>query len=452
MHTPIQSEARVNPYSEALFHSLFQHMSSCVAIYVAVDDGNDFIFLDYNRAAELADKMKREDVIGKRLTVAFPGIREFGLVDVLQRVWKTGQPERLPATFYQDVHMSGWRDNYVYRLPTGEVVAIYEDITERKQAEIALRELNEKLNSLLNSMAEGAYGVDTDGNCTFVNQSCLQLLGYTTADEIIGKHIHELIHHSHPDGSYYPAQECRMYAAYQQQQKVHVVDEVFWRKDGVAIPVEYWSQPIFRDGNVVGAIATFLDISERKKNEATIHKLAFYDTLTQLPNRRLLLERLSQALLAARRSESYGAVMFIDLDNFKALNDTHGHAMGDLLLIEVAHRITDCLREVDTVARLGGDEFVVLLNELDKDRTESARHAGLIAEKIRSALAQAYILKLQQQDNADTMVEHRCTSSIGVALFNQHTLQDDVLKWADTAMYQAKEDGRNLVRFYQEKI
>ena len=243
-----------------------------------------------------------------------------------------------------------------------------------------------------------------------------------------------------------------MYAAYQQQQKVHVVDEVFWRKDGVAIPVEYWSQPIISDGNVVGAIATFLDISERKKNEATIHKLAFYDTLTQLPNRRLLQERLSQALLAARRSENYGAVMFIDLDNFKALNDTHGHAMGDLLLIEVAHRISACLREVDTVARLGGDEFVVLLNELDKDNTESARHAGLIAEKIRSALAQAYILKLQQQDNADTMVEHRCTSSIGVALFNQHTLQDDVLKWADTAMYQAKEDGRNLVRFYQEKI
>lgn len=252
-------------YSEALFHSLFEHMSSCVAIYAAEDDGRDFIFLEYNRAAELADRVKREDIIGKQLTVAFPAVREFGLLAVLQRVWKTGQPEHFPGAFYQDEHTSGWRDNYVYRLPSGEVVAIYEDITERKQAEIALNDLNEKLGLLLNSMAEGAYGVDTNGMCTFVNQSFLRILGYDYADEIIGKHIHELIHHSHPDGSPYPAQECRMYAAYQHFQAIHVDDEVFWRKDGRAIPVEYWSQPIVRDGVVMGAVATFLDITERKK-------------------------------------------------------------------------------------------------------------------------------------------------------------------------------------------
>lgn len=422
-----------------------------MAIYAAEDDGEDFIFLDFNRAAELSDKFKREDVIGKRLTDSFPGIREFGLLAVLQRVWKTGQPEHFPATFYHDDHISGWRDNYVYRLPSGEVVAIYDNITESKHAEIALRESNEKLDSLLNSMAEGAYGVDTDGNCTFVNLSFLHFLGYESADEIIGKHIHELIHHSHSDGSCYPAQECRMYAAYRSHQKIHVSDEVFWRKDGISIPVEYWSQPIMTDGVVVGAIATFLDITERKKNEEIIHNLAFYDTLTQLPNRRLLIERLGQSLAVTKRSGRYCAVIFIDLDNFKPLNDTHGHAVGDLLLIEVAHRMTACLREVDTVARLGGDEFVVLLSDLNEDKTDSLKHASHVAEKIRITLARPYSLKLQSEKKTDTFVEHHCTSSIGVTLFNQNNTQEDILKWADAAMYQAKDDGRNLVRFYKAK-
>ncbi len=148
------------------------------------------------------------------------------------------------------------------------VLAVMNDITERKQVEIALKESNDELNSLLNSMAEGAYGVDTDGNCKFVNRSFLRILGYDHANEIIGKHIHELIHHSHPDGSPYPATECRMYAAYLCNEEIHVEDEVFWHKDGTAIPVEYWSQPIITDGVVTGAIATFVDITERKQAEA----------------------------------------------------------------------------------------------------------------------------------------------------------------------------------------
>ncbi|MFA5171544.1 MAG: sensor domain-containing diguanylate cyclase [Sulfuriferula sp.] len=443
------STAKCLGCNEDLFRALFEHMSSCVAIYTSENGGEDFIFVDFNHAAELADDFKREEIIGKRLTDIFPAVREFGLFAVLQRVWSTGQPEHFPAALYQDSHITGWRDNYVYRLPSGEIVAIYDDVTERKQAELALHELNEKLNSLLNSMAEGAYGVDINGNCTFVNQSFLRFLGYEHAEEVVGKHIHELIHHSHPDGSYYPAQECRMYAAYQQHQKIHVADEVFWRKDGVAIPVEYWSQPIIRDGVVVGAVATFLDITERKKNEEIIHNLAFYDKLTQLPNRFLLQERLGQVLVAAKRSGCYAALMFIDLDNFKSLNDTHGHAMGDLLLIEVARRITSCVRGVDTVARFGGDEFVVLLRDLNESKTESTRRAGIAAEKIRAALAQPYFFESHSKKHA-AVIEHHCTSSIGVVLFKQKITQDDILRWADVAMYQAKADGRNLVRFHHE--
>jgi len=148
------------------------------------------------------------------------------------------------------------------------VLGIARDITDRKQAEKALHDSRENLSRLLNSMAEGAYGVDTEGNCTFVNRAFLQLMGYQNEDELLGRHIHELIHHSHPDGSPCLADECQMYRAFQLQQQVNVADEVFWRKDGVALPVEYWSPPIIADGVVLGAIATFVDITERKKGRA----------------------------------------------------------------------------------------------------------------------------------------------------------------------------------------
>lgn len=450
MENPKQADLRRVAYSDALFRELFQYMSSCVAVYAAIDDGEDFVFLDLNRSAELLEKKKRDEVIGKRLTDCFPGVREIGFLFILKRVWKTGQPLHFPASIHADHKIAGWRENYVYRLPTGEIVVIYDDVTKRKQSEFDLRESHEKLDLLLNSMAEGAYGVDNDGNCTFVNRSFMRMLGFESTDEVIGKHIHELIHHSHADGKPYPARDCKMYEAYQRHQDIHVSDEVFWRKDGNSFPVEYWSRPIIRDDVVVGAFATFLDITERKKQEEIIHDLAFHDALTHLPNRRLLDDRLNQLLAASKRSERYGALMYIDLDNFKPLNDYHGHAVGDLLLVEVAHRITSCLRAVDTVARVGGDEFVALAGELSKDRTESTRLATAIAEKIRVALAAPYSLRPRAEDSTETPVEHRCTSSIGVSLFiSRDANHNEILKQSDEAMYQAKVAGRNQVRFYQ---
>jgi diguanylate cyclase (GGDEF)-like protein len=157
-------------------------------------------------------------------------------------------------------------------------------------------------------------------------------------------------------------------------------------------------------------------------------------------------------MVASKRSGRYGALMFLDLDNFKPLNDTYGHSVGDLLLSEVARRITGCVRRSDTVARFGGDEFVVILDELDADRNESINQAGIVAEKIRFALAEPYVLTLQHDGNEEHTIEHRCASSIGVVLFidNEASL-DDILKWADLAMYQAKDEGRNRVRFFDAK-
>ena len=191
---------------------------------------------------------------------------------------------------------------------------------------------------------------------------------------------------------------------------------------------------------------------QQRINEAThqLRNLAFYDTLTLLPNRRLLNDRLTQALAASARNGCSGALMFLDLDNFKSLNDQYGHAAGDSLLVEAAGRISSCLREVDTVARFGGDEFVVMLGCLDVDHQLSVKLAHIVAEKIRLKLAETYFLIYQTAGKTQTQLEHHCTSSIGVVLFMNHDVdQDDLLHRADTAMYQAKKDGRNRICFYQ---
>jgi diguanylate cyclase (GGDEF)-like protein len=209
---------------------------------------------------------------------------------------------------------------------------------------------------------------------------------------------------------------------------------------------------VIRDsaGKVARVVVVSQDITERRQLQDEVRQLAFHDPLTGLPNRRLLCDRLSQAMAASARSGAYGALMFIDLDHFKSLNDRHGHEVGDLLLVEAADRLRSCVREVDTVARFGGDEFVVVLSELAIDRSESLAQASVIAEKLRLALAQTYRLAVGAAGADCPTVEHRCTACIGVVLFNsQNTSHDEIFRGADAAMYQAKKDGPNLVRFFE---
>ena len=197
-----------------------------------------------------------------------------------------------------------------------------------------------------------------------------------------------------------------------------------------------------------------LEEKERLKRALVeINKLALYDTLTNLANRRLLDDRIAQTMASSKRNRNYCALLFLDLDNFKSLNDTHGHGIGDLLLIEVAHRLTSCVREVDTVARFGGDEFVVLLSQLGEDKTEATKQASNVAEKIRITLCEPYFLKIPHEEKAETIIEHRSAASIGVAMFGNHEARaKDIIKWADAAMYQAKKTGRNQYCFYELKI
>lgn len=168
--------------------------------------------------------------------------------------------------------------------------------------------------------------------------------------------------------------------------------------------------------------------------------------LTKLPNRLLLKERLQHAIVRSRREKHYSALMFFDLDNFKSLNDTYGHSVGDVLLHQVAQRVKECIREIDTVARFGGDEFVVILSSLHNTKEASKHYAYSIAEKIRLVLSAHYLLSIQKGDEEST-VEHYCSASIGVLVFDDGN-EDDLLKHADAAMYKAKEAGKNTIHFY----
>jgi diguanylate cyclase (GGDEF)-like protein len=211
--------------------------------------------------------------------------------------------------------------------------------------------------------------------------------------------------------------------------------------------VDFISQPI--NAVVVRArVRTHLQLRQAQRQ---LWDLAFHDPLTGLPNRRLLNDRISQAMIASQRSLQYGAVMFLDLDNFKPLNDQHGHDVGDLLLVEATGRLKGCVREMDTVARFGGDEFVVVLHELASAPADSRKRATAVAEKIRTALGEPYHLTYWSPDGVTPVqVEHRCTTSIGVALFlGRTTTTADLITWADSAMYAAKDAGRNTIRFYE---
>jgi diguanylate cyclase (GGDEF)-like protein/PAS domain S-box-containing protein len=290
--------------SESRMKELFEHLSSGVVVYQVSEDGQNFIITAFNGTAERIENMSRKDLIGMNVIEAFPGITAFGLLDVFRRVWQSGVAEHFPISFYQDGHISGWRDNYVYKLPNGEIVAIYDDVTKEKQAE-------------------------------------------------------ERMHH-----------------------------------------------------------------------------LAHYDALTGLSNRTLFADRLRQAISTAKRDKGHAALIFIDLDKFKPVNDELGHDIGDLLLKEVAHRLHNCVRESDTVSRIGGDEFVVLLPNVD-----AAEDAMPVAEKI------LYSLNLPFELVGNNI---SISASLGVAIYPEHGSDEKMLtKNADSAMYNAKNNGRNNVCLYQ---
>ncbi len=451
-------------------------------------------------------------------------------------------------------------------IAVGNILRVFHlEIREKLLSSLKLaKESEAKVREITSVLAEGVYAFDCDGLVTFVNPEMEKLLGWT-ATELLGKKGHETFHYKRPDGTPVSVESCLVHQTLLTGQTYRSSDEWLVRKDGSIIPVSIVSSPIFMDGKVMGSVAAFHDITERKKAEADLHiaatafeaqegmvvtddngvilrvnsaftqitgytaeeavgqnprilksdrhdenfyaamwknlndtgvwegeiwnrrkngeiypelliitavkdqngiltnyvatfnditeikaaeeeinNLAFFDPLTRLPNRRLLIDRLQQALASSARNGREGALLFIDLDNFKTLNDTLGHDIGDQLLQQVARRLESCVREGDTVARLGGDDFVVMLEDLSEQAFEAAAQTEAVGDKILSTLNQSYQLATH---------EYHCSTSIGVVLFNDHEQEiDELMKQADIAMYQAKKAGRNTLRFFDPQM
>jgi diguanylate cyclase (GGDEF)-like protein/PAS domain S-box-containing protein len=359
---------------------------------------------------------------------------------------RTGKPGEIFTTEYRVVHRNGrikWVHNESVMVEDEASGTRYWqgfmlDITERKRFEESLEQLIRRHEMVLKSAGEGIFGLDLDGNATFVNPAAARMTGWE-AEELVGRPQHDILHHTKPDGAPYPREECPIHAALKDGATHSSDDEVFWRKDGTSFPVEYVSTPILQDGEVVGAVVTFRDITERKALEEQLQHQAFHDLLTGLPNRALFMDRLEHALTRANRRGGKVAVLFTDLDNFKVINDSLGHKAGDQLLAAVADRLKACLRPEDTAARLGGDEFTILVEDV-----ASVGEAVQIAERIAEILQPPFALEEQ---------ELFATASIGIAL-NSPTREEpaDLLRHADLAMYRAKHRGKARYEVFEPSM
>ncbi len=302
-------------------------------------------------------------------------------------------------------------------------------------------ELN-RFKAIITSTNDAIISIDLSMLIRNWNLAAAKLYGYSE-EEVIGKPLAMLV----PEDS-----RGELFKLINRVKAGGVVDH--YRaprlcKDGKVIQVLLSLSPI-KDGHgeLIGISSVGHDISEQVRLEEQVRRMAFYDELTKLANRRLLDDRMSQALAANRRSRCHSALLFIDLDNFKPLNDAYGHDAGDLLLVEVAKRLKSCVREVDTVSRIGGDEFVVLVTVLERDQLLARQHALAIAEKIRLSLAETYEISVRKGKQAASTIQHQCTVSIGVVVFSGiEKTQDDILNEADAAMYEAKHAGRNAIRY-----
>jgi diguanylate cyclase (GGDEF)-like protein/PAS domain S-box-containing protein len=359
-----------------------------------------------------------------------------------EKAWETGEtfhdeeividPQGNP-TYFDVVKVPLFND----RNRRKALIIVARDITERKRIEESLKDSEARFRAII-EQSPVAISFSRDGYTVDVNAAHLKMFGYDNISEVRGKPVINQI-----------APQCREEVEDRIRRRIQglstetVYETTGVRKDGSQFPLFVSAKRMeFSDGPISSAF--LIDFSERKQAEEKIEHLAFYDQLTGLPNRRLLLDRLQQALASSARSGRQGALLLIDLDNFKTLNDTLGHDIGDKLLQQVRDRLIPCVREGDTVARFGGDEFMVMLADLGDNALEAAAQAETAGEQILSALGRAYLLDGKK---------FHSTSSIGAALFNGHQQAiEELLKHADIAMYQAKKSGRNALRFFDPEM
>ncbi|CAA7599556.1 diguanylate cyclase (GGDEF) domain protein [Acididesulfobacillus acetoxydans] len=433
----VEAQAEVAA-GEARYRAMFEHMMSAVAVYEVRDNGQDFVFRDINPAAEQIDGLVREETVGRSLLELYAEADIRGFLAAFRQVWRTGESVHFPATFYEDGRLKGWRENEIYKLPSGEIVAIFNDVTSQKEAEEALWQEKEKAQVTLDSIGDAVITTDTRGRVDYLNPRAEQLTGRPArqAPGLPIEDVFPIVHEESGNPVENPVQRCL-----REGRIVGLANHtVLVHPDGRRIPIEDTAAPIRnRNGQIVGSVLVFHDVSKNRKLLRQLTHQAYHDSLTGLPNRHLFNEHLRQALAHAQRLHCKSAVLFLDIDRFKLINDTLGHSQGDVFLREASARISRVLRSEDTVSRWGGDEFVILLPELSQ-----AEHAAKAARKIIRAFATPFRLNRQ---------EIFVTPSIGISLYpDDGALAEELIKQADTAMYRAKELGGGRYQFFTDSL
>ncbi len=405
---------------------------------ICLVDSNNRISFASQRIQEIFGYTDLDDILGRDIYELVSPLDHITLEANIERVLRGATPRN---NQYRLVRKNGLTF-------TGEVassclydaagkskglVSIIRDISERKRAEDALRTSQQHMEALVTTTPVGVFEANAEGGCIFVNERWQAMAGLRMAEAL----DHGWQQAIHPDDREYVRNAWQQTVLHQQQLQLEFR---FQRSDGVVTWGLGQASPLFdHDGQLLSFIGSITDISERKAAEAKIELLAHRDPLTGLPNRLLLKDRIEQSFVHAERQGEQVALLFLDLDNFKAINDSLGHPIGDTLLQMVAKRLQGCVREADTISRQGGDEFVIVLTELDDSDTIST-----IAGKILQELVTPFCV---EQHELSTSI------SIGIAVFPEDGENfNTLLQKADTAMYQAKEAGRNTYRFFNEEM
>ena len=324
--------------------------------------------------------------------------------------------------------------SFVSAMLTASILVLFTGL----ERALARRRDSEERYRTLTEWTPAPLAVHDGKRFVYVNPAAIKLFGAESAQDLLGRQIFDVVH---PD--FRPVVQSRLKSHAREAGTLPLNEQKLLRLDGAIIHAEVQSARIVFDGVEAIQIAIH-DITERKAAQEQVQQLAFSDPLTGLPNRRLFTDRLKQALTACGRHQLHGALVFVDLDDFRTINESLGQDMGDLLLQQVAARLSGCVRDGDTVARLGGDEFVVLLESLSKSTQEAATRAEAVCGKVLRSLNRPYQFG---------SIEHHASASIGITLIGQHiTAADDPLMQAELAMYQAKEAGRSLYRFYDPQM
>jgi diguanylate cyclase (GGDEF)-like protein/PAS domain S-box-containing protein len=441
LETKVAERTRQLQESERRFRAILQ--TSPIAVRIAVDGGHQVVFA--NSSYETLIGVEVGKALGANPQSYYAHPEEYQAV-LLRLAAKEQISDVLMELAIPNRGTRWTLASYVTFLFEGQdaVLGWFYDITPLKHAEQALQQSEARFRQMFENHASPMLMVNPgNGEIVSANQAAANFYGYTVK-QLSVMNIAQI------------NMQSPQLLAEERQQALNDERNYFifpHRLSGGEIrTVEVHSSPVEVEGRSL-LFSIIHDITDRKRLEEEMHGLAFYDSLTKLPNRRLLLDRLGHSLLSASRSKRHGALMFLDLDNFKTLNDQHGHDVGDLLLIEVANRILACIRSEDSVSRFGGDEFVVLLDGLSEKLDEAVMQAETVAEKIRRALSEPYQLRRHGLVKPNEAITHHCSSSIGVTVFrDSDQTVEQLLKWTDMAMYRAKDAGRNVIRFFDPSM